>query len=289
MHPALQSFHPLVSEWFVARFGAPTEPQARGWPSIAAERDTLIAAPTGSGKTLAAFLACIDRLVWQGAEGTLKDETSVVYVSPLKALSNDIRKNLDEPLAELKALAAERGIDLPEIRTAVRTGDTGMAERAAMLKKPPHILITTPESLYLLVSSEKSRKMLAKARTVIVDEIHAVARDKRGAHLAISLERLDRLTGRRTPRVGLSATQRPIEEIARFLVGTRRIDAGGRPDCAILDAGHRRALDIAVEIPKQELAAVASKEAWQDIYDRIAELVREHRSTLIFVNTRRMS
>ncbi len=289
MHPALQPFHPLVSEWFHARFGAPTEPQARGWPSIASGRDTLIAAPTGSGKTLAAFLACIDRLVWEGVEGTLKGETAIVYVSPLKALSNDIRKNLDEPLAELKALAAERGISLPEIRTAVRTGDTGMAERAAMLKKPPHILITTPESLYLLVSSEKSRKMISKARAVIVDEIHAVARDKRGAHLAISLERLDRLTGRRTPRVGLSATQRPIEEIARFLVGTRRVGADGKPDCAILDAGHRRALDIAVEIPKLEMAAVASKEAWQDIYDRIAELVREHRSTLIFVNTRRMS
>lgn len=260
MHPALASFHPLVAGWFHRRFGAPTEPQVLGWPEIASGRDALIAAPTGSGKTLAAFLACIDRLVWEAVEGRLKDETSIVYISPLKALSNDIRKNLEEPLAELRAAAVETGMELPEVRTAVRTGDTTAGERAAMLKNPPHILITTPESFYLLLTAEKSRKMLKTARTVIVDEIHAVAPDKRGAHLAISLERLDRLAGRRLARVGLSATQKPIEEIARFLVGTAHVDAAGRPDCAIVDAGHRRQMDLAVEIPGQELSAVASKE-----------------------------
>jgi ATP-dependent Lhr-like helicase len=288
MHPALAAFHPVVAAWFENRFGTPTEPQLRGWPEIASGRHTLIAAPTGSGKTLAAFLSCIDELVREGTKGRLKDETAVVYVSPLKALGNDIQKNLEEPLAEIRAAAAKAWVKLPEIRTAVRSGDTTPGERAAMIKKPPHILITTPESLYLLLTSKNGRKMLSTARTVIVDEIHAVARDKRGSHLALSLERLDRLTGRRSPRIGLSATQRPIEEIARFLVGTNFINPKGAPDCAIVDAGHRRHIDLAIEIPKEELSAVASKELWDGVYDRVAELVGEHRSTLVFVNTRRM-
>ena len=288
MHPALQDFHPLIAEWFDRSFGAPTEPQLLAWPQIRVRRDTLVAAPTGSGKTLAAFLSCIDRLVREAASGKLKDETSVVYVSPLKALSNDIRKNLEEPLSELNAASLDSGGEALQIRSAVRTGDTTMGERAAMLKKPPHILITTPESLYLLLTSERGRKMLKTVKTVIVDEIHAVARDKRGSHLALSLARLDRLTQHHVPRIGLSATQRPIEEIARFLVGSDRVDATGVPDCAILDAGHRREIDLAIEIPDEELAAVASKELWEGIYDRIAQLVTEHRSTLVFVNTRRL-
>jgi len=288
VHPVFEKFHPVVACWFEGRFGAPTEPQVAGWPQIASGKDTLIAAPTGSGKTLAAFLACIDRLVWAGARGELREETSIVYVSPLKALANDIRKNLEEPLAELREAAQAQGFELPEIRTAVRSGDTTPGERAAMLKKPPHILITTPESFFLLLTSERSRKMLSKATTVIVDEIHAVVGDKRGAHLGLSLERFDRLTRGRAIRIGLSATQRPIEEIARFLVGTQRVDSSGRPDCAIVDVGHRRAMDIAVEVPQEEISAVASGKLWQDVYDRVAQLVQEHRSTLVFVNTRRM-
>src|SRR5438270_10280921 len=202
----LSGFHPLVAQWFEAKFGTPTEPQAAGWPHIQRGEDTLIAAPTGSGKTLAAFLACLDSMIREGA--ALRDETQVLYVSPLKALANDVRKNLLEPLAELRALP-----DVPEIRTAVRTGDTPQSERQAMLRKPPHVLVTTPESLYLLLTSAGGREVLRTVRTVIVDEIHAVARDKRGAHLALSLERLDALCKRKCVRVGLSATQKPIEEI----------------------------------------------------------------------------
>ena len=288
MHAALTNFHPLVAEWFHEKFGAPTEPQAAAWPAIAAERDTLVAAPTGSGKTLAAFLACIDRLVRAAADASLREETSVIYISPLKALSNDIQKNLEAPLAELSVAAHRMGFDWPQLRTAVRSGDTPAGERAAMLKKPPHFLITTPESFYLLLTSEGGRGLLKTARTVIVDEIHAVARDKRGSHLALSLARLDRLVGRHVPRIGLSATQRPIEETARFLVGTERIDAAARPDCVIVDSGHRRSLDLAVEIPEEELGAVASQELWEDVYNRIADLIRQHRSTLVFVNTRRL-
>jgi len=288
MHPALEDFHPSIARWFEERFGAPTEPQVRGWPSIAAGRDTLIAAPTGSGKTLAAFLACIDRLVREGMEGNLKDETSVLYISPLKALGNDIHKNLEAPLAEIRESAQKEMVFLPHIRTAVRSGDTPAGERASMLKKPPHILITTPESIYLLLTSEGGRKMLKSVKTVIVDEIHAVARDKRGAHLALSLERLGRLTRQRPARIGLSATQRPIEEIARFLVGTRHVDPSAKPDCVIIDAGHRRDLDLKVEITGDEIAAVASKEFWDGVYDRVADLVKEHKSTLVFVNTRRL-
>ena len=287
--------HPLVAEWFVSRFGTPTEPQEQGWPHILAGRTTLISAPTGSGKTLAAFLACIDRLVRKALAGDLSDRTEVLYVSPLKALGNDIQKNLEIPLGEILALAGERGLLMPEIRTAVRTGDTLMPERRAMLKRPPHILVTTPESLYILLTSDKSRAMLRSVETVIVDEIHAVADDKRGAHLVLSLERLEALTTdssslsllgmtrMRPVRIGLSATQKPIEEVAHFLTGS------GRADPVIVDVGHKRKLDLGIEVPPMPLGPVASNEMWDTIYDRLVELVGQHRSTLVFVNTRRMA
>ena len=275
--------HPLVAEWFVSRFGTPTEPQEQGWPHILAGRTTLISAPTGSGKTLAAFLACIDRLVRKALAGNLTDRTEVVYVSPLKALGNDIQKNLEIPLGEILALAGERGMLMPEIRTAVRTGDTLMHERRAMLKRPPHILVTTPESLYILLTADKSRAILRDVETVIVDEIHAVADDKRGAHLALSLERLDALCGQPPVRIGLSATQKPIEEVAHFLTG------GGRPDPIVVNVGHKRKLDLGIEVPPMPLGPVASNEMWDAIYDRLVALVGQHRSTLVFVNTRRMA
>src|SRR5271155_5129741 len=218
---ALAWAHPLVAEWFVTRFGTPTEPQEQGWPEILAGRTTLISAPTGSGKTLAAFLICIDGLVRKALDGDLRDCTEVLYVSPLKALGNDIQKNLEGPLGEILALAGERGLLMPEIRTAVRTGDTLAHERRAMLKRPPHILVTTPESLYILLTADKSRAILRDVETVIVDEIHAVADDKRGAHLTLSLERLEALTHKPPVRIGLSATQKPIEEVAHFLTGNR--------------------------------------------------------------------
>src|SRR5580765_2245754 len=185
---ALAWAHPVVRDWFLGRFGSPTEPQAAGWPEILANRDTLISAPTGSGKTLAAFLACIDRLARRAAEGTLTDRTAVLYISPLKALGNDIQRNLDGPLAEIQALARDRGLAFPDIRTAVRTGDTLMPARQAMMRRPPHILVTTPESLFILLTAEKSREMIRSVETVIIDEIHAVADDKRGSHLTLSLE-----------------------------------------------------------------------------------------------------
>ena len=285
----LQGFHPLVARWFEGRFGTPTEPQAAGWPHIQAGRDTLVSAPTGSGKTLAAFLACLDRLVRQGLEGTLPDETEVLYVSPLKALGNDIEKNLAGPLAELQAAASEAGLTPPAIRVSVRTGDTPSARRQAMLRRPPHVLVTTPESLYLLLTSERGRALLRTVRTVICDEIHAVARDKRGAHLALSLERLEALVASRPQRIGLSATQHPIAEVARFLVGAGRVSAGGAPDCAVVEIGRRRELDLALEIPRDELSSVASNELWSETYDRVAELIGAHRTTLVFVNTRRLA
>jgi ATP-dependent Lhr-like helicase len=282
----LEAMHPLVGGWFRDRFGAPTAAQAEGWPRIAAGDDVLIAAPTGSGKTLAAFLACLNELVCRGYAGPLPDHTSILYISPLKALSNDVHRNLEAPLAELAARAALQGDTFPEIRVAVRTGDTPAGERAKMAKKPPHILVTTPESLFILLTTVSGRAALGQLKTVIIDEIHAVAGDKRGAHLALSLERLDRLvtqTSGRTPvRVGLSATQRPIERIARLLVGMRR------PMPHIVDAGHRREIDLAIEITDDELAAVASNEQFGRVYDRIAELVTQHRSTILFVNTRRL-
>ena len=275
--------HPIVAEWFVRQFGTPTEPQEQGWPHILAGRTTLISAPTGSGKTLSAFLACIDRLVRKALAGDLEDRTEVLYVSPLKALGNDIQKNLEVPLSEILQLAGERGLLMPEIRTAVRTGDTLAHERRAMLKRPPHILVTTPESLYILLTAEKSRQILRDVETVIVDEIHAVADDKRGAHLTLSLERLDALTNRRPVRIGLSATQKPIELVAHFLTGA------GRPDPAIVNIGHQRQMDTAVEVPASELGPVASNEMWDEIYARLSELIQQHRSTLVFVNTRRMA
>jgi ATP-dependent Lhr-like helicase len=280
--------HPLVQEWFAGRFSSPTEPQEQGWPPILAGKSTLICAPTGSGKTLAAFLACIDHLIRKALSGGLEDRTRVLYVSPLKALSNDIRKNLEVPLSEITALAAQRGLLMPPVRAAVRTGDTLATERRAMLKQPPHILVTTPESLYILLTAEKSRAILRDVETVIVDEIHAVADDKRGAHLALSLERLEALVAEshpnRTPvRIGLSATQEPIELVAKFLVGN------GRAEPVIVNIGRRRALDLAVEVPRSELGPIASNEMWEEVYDRLAELVLQHRSTLVFVNTRRLS
>jgi ATP-dependent helicase Lhr and Lhr-like helicase len=281
--PSLAWAHPLVAEWFVQRFATPTEPQEQGWPHILAGRTTLISAPTGSGKTLAAFLACIDRLVRKALAGDLEDRTEVLYVSPLKALGNDIQKNLEIPLGEILGMAGERGWLMPEIRTAVRTGDTLMHERRAMLKRPPHILVTTPESLYILLTADKSRAILRHVETVIVDEIHAVADDKRGAHLALSLERLEALTYKPAVRIGLSATQKPIEEVGHFLTGC------GRPDPVIVNIGHKRKLDIAVEVPSMPLGPVASNEMWDEVYNRLVTLVEQHRSTLVFVNTRRMA
>jgi ATP-dependent Lhr-like helicase len=290
---ALAGFHPAVRTWFERRFPlGPTEPQAEGWPAIAGGADTLIAAPTGSGKTLAAFLVCLDRL-FRRAEGgsALEDATEVVYVSPLKALAADIRENLERPLGEIRAVADELGLAAPEIRVLVRTGDTPAHARAAMLRRPPHLLVTTPESLYLLVTAQRSREQLRRVRTVIVDEIHAVARDRRGSHLALTLERLAALANAPPQRIGLSATQRPVETIARLLVGAGpdRSDPAGAPACRIVDLGHRRALELAIELPGSELQAVASHEQWGEILDRIAGHVRAHRTTLIFVNTRRLA
>src|SRR5580658_3257745 len=280
--------HPIVAEWFVRKFGTPTEPQEQGCPHILAGRTTLISAPTGSGKTLAAFLACIDRLVRKALAGDLANRTEVLYISPLKALGNDIQKNLEVPLGEILALAGERGLLMPEIRTAVRTGDTLMQERRAMLKRPPHILVTTPESLYILLTADKSRAILRDVETVIVDEIHAVADDKRGAHLALSLERLEALCYRPPVRIGLSATQKPIEEVAHFLTGSSEKNKM-RADPVIVDIGHKRKLDLGIEVPPMPLGPVASNELWDAIYDRLMVLVSEHRSTLVFVNTRRMA
>ncbi len=275
MKDALAAFDPLTRTWFGARFGSVTEPQRLGWPEIQAGRDVLISAPTGSGKTLAAFLTAIDSLVRQAREGPLPDHTQVVYVSPLKALSNDVHKNLDIPLAGIREL----GPDLASIRTAVRTGDTPAADRARMGKAAPHILVTTPESLYILLTSDGGRKMLAHVRTLIVDEIHAVADDKRGSHLALSIARLEALTDAPLQKIGLSATVSPIDEVARFL----------SPKAHVVQVGHRRAMDLAVEVPRDELGAVATNEAWGEIYDRIAALALENRTTLVFVNTRKLA
>ncbi len=281
----LSDFDPLVAEWFENRFGNPTEPQAAGWPEIRAGRDVLLSAPTGSGKTLAAFLICLDQLVRLARTENLADQTSVVYVSPLKALSNDIQKNLEAPLAEITELAECRGVPLHEIRTAVRTGDTKAWERRRMIEHPPHILVTTPESLFILLTAKRSREVLQTTRTVIVDEIHAVADDKRGSHLALSLERLESIVEPGAlQRIGLSATVKPIDQVAAFL--SRRFESGGG---RILQFGHQRELDLAVEVPKDELGPIASHEVWAEVHDRIAELIREHHTTLIFVNTRRLA
>src|SRR3954468_1385543 len=284
LHPAVAGMHPAVAEWFRRRFPeGPTAPQEQAWLHVAHGRDTLVAAPTGSGKTLAAFLVCIDRLYRTHERGEAVDGIArVVYVSPLKALAVDIAENLERPLAEIADVAAELGLPAPRVRVAVRTGDTTSSQRTAMVRKPPSFVVTTPESLYLLVTSEKGRDALRSVETVIVDEIHAVARDKRGAHLAIALERLEALCEQRPARVGLSATQRPIETVGRLLVGDR-------PLPVIVDAGHQRTLDLALELPDGELEAVTSAEQMSDVLDRIAALVEEHRTTLVFVNTRRMA
>jgi ATP-dependent Lhr-like helicase len=299
---ALGWAHPVVQEWFLAKFGSATEPQIAGWPAILRGEPTLISAPTGSGKTLAAFLVCIDKLLRASIEGRLAAHTQVVYVSPLKALSNDVQKNLDGPLREIQQLAMERGYLCGEIRTGLRTGDTPAKDRAAMLRHPPHILVTTPESLYLLLTAGKSRQNLTRVQTVIVDEIHAIADDKRGSHLALSLERLDALvcgenrlspgaflTGLSTApqRIGLSATQNPIELVAAFLTGVACGDTP-RPAATVVQVGQRRVLDIAIEVPSAELSSVTSIAMWTEIFDKLAGLALQHRSTLVFVNTRRL-
>src|SRR2546426_2728154 len=283
---ALSLFHPVIANWFGERFGSPTDVQARSWPAIASGTDLLIAAPTGSGKTLAAFLSCLDRLFKQALAGELEDRTQFLYASPWRALSTAAQKTRQQPLAEIAKAAMAAGLLMPEIRVTVRTGDTPAWDRQLMLRRPPHILITTPESLYLLLTAEKSRRILQDVRTVIVDEIHAVAPNKRGAHLALSLERLEAETRTRPVRIGLSATQRPIETIAKLLVGSSRVS---RQPLRIVDIGHRRRMDLAVEVPKDELGAVATNAIWSDVYDRVADLVREHRSCLVFVNTRRLA
>jgi ATP-dependent Lhr-like helicase len=304
----LEIFHPAVARWFARTFSAPTEPQLQAWPEIKKQRHTLIAAPTGSGKTLAAFLSAIDDLVRLGVEGKLDNTTHVIYVSPLKALSNDVQRNLQLPLEGIQSELRSMGLPEVNIRTLVRTGDTPAAERTAMTKRPPHIVVTTPESLYILLTSEGGRRMLETTRTLILDEIHAVVGDKRGSHLALSIERLEQLVRQRSRtdetqignqeseicnaslvRIGLSATQRPVEEVARFLVGTENIAADGTPNCAIIDSGHKRRLDLAIELPDSPLEAVMSGEVWNEVYDRLAQLIREHNTTLVFVNTRRLA
>ena len=285
----LDRFHPAVSDWFTKHFPAPTLAQQRAWPSIKERQHTLIAAPTGSGKTLAAFLAAIDDLVVQGVAGGLDDTTHVVYVSPLKALGNDIDRNLQTPLAGIERELQAMGLPAVNIRTLVRSGDTPASQRTAMSKRPPHILVTTPESLYILLTSESGRRMLSTARTLIIDEIHALVGDKRGSHLALSAERLDALAHAPLVRIGLSATQRPIEEVARFLVGSRNLSPDGEPNCRIVDTGHIRERDLAIEVPETALSAVTSGEIWDEVYDRLAQLILAHRTTLVFVNTRRLA
>jgi ATP-dependent Lhr-like helicase len=278
---SLDRFHPAVQRWFTETLGAPTAVQERGWSAVRDGRHTLIAAPTGSGKTLAAFLGALDDLLVEGLQAPLPDEVRVVYVSPLKALSADIHKNLAEPRKGIRRIAEELGLDAPRITAAVRTGDTTQSERAAMLRKPPHILVTTPESLYLLLTAERSRNMLRTARTVIVDEIHAVIGTRRGAHLALTLERLQAVANTPLLRLGLSATQKPIDDVARWLAPAA--------DVTVIDEGHRRALDLALEIPRSSVETVMANEVWEEYYDRLTALIREHRTTLVFVNTRRMA
>ena len=279
-------FHPAIASWFAANLGAPTECQEQAWDAVAAGRHTLIAAPTGSGKTLAGFLTAIDALVRDSRRAPLPDATRVLYVSPLKALGNDVHKNLEVPLEGIDRGLAEAGEPSSGIRAMVRTGDTPSAARESMRRQPPHILVTTPESLYILLTSEGGRAMLASVGTAIVDEIHAVAGNKRGAHLALSLERLDALAERPVTRIGLSATQRPIETVARFLTGC---DDGKARECTIVDTGHARERDLALELPTSPLEAVMSGEVWAEVYRRLRALIEAHRTTLVFVNTRRMA
>ncbi len=285
-------FHPLIAQWFRERFGQPTEPQAQGWPAIASGRHTLIAAPTGSGKTLTAFLACIDRLFQEWLAGKLEATTRVVYVSPLRALSNDMHRNLQVPLEEIFELASRTleesenpasQSDQPPIRVGLRTGDTSSSQRASLVRRPPHVLVTTPESLYLMLTSAKARETLRNVETVIVDEIHALVRDKRGSHWSLTLERLAHVTRKPLQRIGLSATQKPIERMAEYLVGHRE------ETCTIIDVGHGRELDLAIEVPPSDFGAVCMHEQWAEVNQRIVELIETHRSTLIFVNTRRLA
>src|SRR6185295_2894838 len=285
----LPQFHPAVQAWFASTFpNGATPAQLEAWPAIATGGHALIAAPTGSGKTLAAFLAAIDSLAREGAEGRLQDVTRVVYVSPLKALSNDIQRNLEAPLAGISAEVIRQGLQAPEIRAAVR-------------RQPPHILVTTPESLYLLLTSASGREMLTTVRTVIVDEIHAVAQTKRGAHLSLTLERLAANAAQPIQRIGLSATQKPIEEVAKFLVGMVPGEESGESSgvsplsspgtvstVSIVNSGHVRDRDLNLVMPAAPLEAVMSGEVWATVYDRLAELIREHHTTLVFANTRRM-
>jgi ATP-dependent Lhr-like helicase len=288
-HPALQAFHPATAAWFAEHLGAPTPPQQDAWPEIMAGRHTLIAAPTGSGKTLAAFYVEIDRLVKEGLEkGVPKPITSVLYISPLKALGNDIQRNLNVPLEGIAEQLQKQNLPPVDIRVAVRTGDTTPQERQRMLKRRPHILVTTPESLYLLLTSRGGRQLLAGVRTVIIDEIHALLGGKRGSHLSLSLERLENLCGRPLQRIGLSATQKPIETVANYLVGMHNMPKG-KADCVIVDSGHRKQRDIKVEVPRSPLTALMSNEVWGELYQRLKELVDTHRTTLVFVNTRRLA
>lgn len=284
---ALEHFHPIVRTWFNKRFAVPTEPQNLGWPAICGGENTLIAAPTGSGKTLTGFLAAIDNLLRQSLDRRLTEGVQVIYISPLKALSNDIHRNLENPLSEIQTEALSSGHLLSPLKALIRTGDTPAKDREAMRKNPPHILVTTPETLYLILTSPKSRAMLKTARTIIVDEIHAIARDKRGSHLSLSMERLEQLCSRPLQRIGLSATQKPLDEIAHFLTGAGE-NGMARP-CRIIDTGHLRKMDLDLELPPSELSAVCSHETWEEIYDRLVHLIQTHRSTLLFVNTRRMA
>lgn len=295
LNMSLSSFHPIIARWFQDTIGTPTDVQTASWPAICSGEHALIAAPTGSGKTLAAFLASIDSLFQQALSNDLADHTQILYVSPLKALSNDVQKNLRQPLSQISENALAAGLLLPEIRVEVRTGDTPAKNRQDMLRRPPHILITTPESLFLLLTARKSRDILRTVRTIIVDEIHALAGNKRGSHVALSLERLDAVTHTKPNRIGLSATQRPLEAIAQFLTGgTSRVSENREPawtptPCHVVNMGQRREMDLAIETPKDELGAIATNAIWADVYDRLTELVQMHRSTLVFVNTRRLA
>ena len=280
------NFHPAVQDWFSKAMGSPTPVQRAAWPLIQSGRPVLLSSPTGSGKTLAAFLGAIDALVRRGQSGELAGELFILYVSPLRALSYDVHRNLLEPLAGIRRELEARGLEAPEIRIAVRTGDTPASERARMVRHPPHLLVTTPESLYLLLGSRGGRALLATVQVVILDEIHAVASGKRGAHLSLSLERLLALTRSPFQRIGLSATQRPIRELARFLTG---VPEDRTASCAIVDLGSRRTMELAVELPPSPLEPVLSTEVWEEIYDRLAELVRSRRTTLVFVNSRRLA
>ena len=277
-----------VKHWFYNNFDASTEVQLEIVETHSPKKNTLIAAPTGSGKTLAGFLAVINNLVEKQERGELEEKTYVVYVSPLKALSNDIEKNLQFPLNGIKQEFIKKGKPL-ELTAKVRTGDTTQSERAGMLKKPPHILVTTPESLFLLLTSVKGREMLKSVETLILDEIHAVVEDKRGSHLSVTIERLEHLTENKLLRIGISATQKPIEETAKFLVGAANFLDNGSADCQIVDVGHKRTLDLQIEIPDSPLTAVMSNEVWEEIYNHLVALIETHKTTLIFVNTRRLA